>query len=355
MTRLDRACRAVADADLDALVVTDAVNVRYLTGFDGTNGAVVLRPHGPAFLTDFRYAERARREIEGVEHHRVQQSLLDGVPEALAPGTERVGFEADALTVAHLDVLRAALPSGVELVATRGTIERMRAVKDDREIEAMAASAQLADEALLAVLERGLVGRPETEVARDFEIELRRRGATQSSFPLMCLAGPHADSPHGRPGDAPVPRDVLVLVDFGVELDGYRSDCTRTFATGEIDDEARAVYELVREAQQRALEAVRPGASRRAVDEVARDLIAAAGHGERFGHGLGHGVGLRTQEEPRLTPRAEGELEAGNVVTIEPGVYVPGRFGVRIEDMVVVTEDGHRRLSGLDKALTALG
>lgn len=354
MSRLDRLRAVVADAQLDALVVTDPINVRYLTGFVGSSAAVVVRPDGVAFLTDFRYAERVRREVADVEHHCVASELLDEVRVALPAGAARVGFESDALTVTGHGVLAGGLPSGVELVATRGHVERLRAVKDADELRRIADAAALADEAIAAVLGRGLAGRRETEVVADFEIELRRLGAEQSSFAPMCLAGAHGDAPHGRPGDEPIPRDVLVVLDFGVVLGGYCSDCTRTVATGAVGEHEREVHELVRAAQAAAFAAVRPGVPLREVDRVARDAIAAAGHGERFGHGTGHGVGMRIQEDPRLTRRAEGKLVAGNVVTVEPGVYVPGRFGVRIEDLVVVTEDGARALSGRGKELEVI-
>ena len=201
------------------------------------------------------------------------------------------------------------------------------------------------------VVEGGLAGRTEREVARAFERELRERDA-EPSFPPIIAAAEHGALPHAEPRDVEIPRDTLVVVDFGALLDGYCSDCTRTFATGEIADGAREIYELVERAQAAALEAVQPGAACKAVDAVARTMIDEAGHGEHFGHGLGHGVGLEVHEEPRLTANAEGELAPGNVVSVEPGVYVAGDVGVRIEDLVGVTPDGHEVFSGLPKALT---
>ena len=355
MTRLERACAAVAEAELDALVVTDLVNIVYLTGFVGSSAAVVLRPEGAAFLSDSRYYERACAEVPEAEHHKVAQGLLDEVKVAIPDGATRVGFEADEMTVTRRDQLAASLPSAIELVPTQGTVEQLRAIKDAGELAKMAEVAAIADETIRSVLSRGLVGRTELEVATDFELELRRLGAEQASFPLICLAGPNGSSPHGRPSGAPIPRDVLVVMDFGVSLDGYCSDGTRTFATGDVGDDARRVYELVRHAQASALEAIAPGTALRKIDAIARDIITAGGHGEDFGHGTGHGVGLQVQESPRLTARAEGVLETGNVVTVEPGIYVPGRFGVRIEDLVVVTEDGHRVLSSQPKELQIVG
>jgi Xaa-Pro aminopeptidase len=204
------------------------------------------------------------------------------------------------------------------------------------------------------LLGTGLAGRGERAVARALEEAVRRRGG-EPAFPTIVAAGRHGSFPHATPGDDPVPERALVTIDWGVRLDGYNSDCTRTVATGEPGDELRAIYELVRHAQEAALAAVRPGPEGREVDAVARELIAEAGHAEHFGHGLGHGVGLEVHESPRLSVTGEDRLEAGNVVTVEPGVYVPGTGGVRIEDLVVVTAGGHEVLSSLPKALEIVG
>jgi Xaa-Pro aminopeptidase len=207
------------------------------------------------------------------------------------------------------------------------------------------------------VLEHGLTGRTEREVAFALEMAMRRRGADGVSFDSIVASAEHGALPHATPRDVQIPRDVLVTIDWGARHEGYCSDCTRTFATGEaIGDEARAVYELGQRAQQAALDAVRPGPTGKELDAVARELIEAAGHAEHFGHGLGHGVGLAVHEGPRLSRRGgDAALEAGNVVTVEPGVYVPGELGVRIEDLVVVTRDGHDVLSTLPKSLQVIG
>jgi Xaa-Pro aminopeptidase len=206
------------------------------------------------------------------------------------------------------------------------------------------------------VLEDGLVGRSERDVAIDVELRMRRLGASGASFPTIVASGPHGALPHAEPRDAPIPRDTLVTIDWGAVLDGYCSDCTRTYATGErLPEGAREVYELVLRAQLASLAAVRPGLNGKQLDAVAREVIEQAGHGERFGHGLGHGVGLEVHEGPRLSRTAgEQPLRAGNVVTVEPGVYLPGRFGVRIEDLVVVADGGPVVLTGLPKELTVV-
>jgi Xaa-Pro aminopeptidase len=239
---------------------------------------------------------------------------------------------------------------GVERVAAGGAVERLRRVKDEVELEAIAAAAELADEVWRWSLERGLAGRSELDVARAAEARIRELGG-EPSFPAIVAAGPNGALPHAEPGEREIGGGELVVFDMGAKLDRYCSDGTRTFATGEPGERAREAYEAVREAQAAALDAVAAGIGGEQLDGVARERIAAAGHGDRFGHGLGHGVGLEVHEAPRVSPRSEDVLETGEVVTIEPGVYLPGELGVRIEDLVVVEQGGCRNLSGLPREL----
>jgi len=345
--RGDRLAALVAERGLDRMLVTDLVNVRYLTGFGGTNGACVCGAEARVFLTDFRYTERAEAEVEGWDVVTAKDDWLGEIASHLAG---RSGFEDHKMAVRTLAKLEEKLPEGVEIEGAGGTVERLRRVKDEAELAAIAAAAELADDVWRWALERGLAGRTELDVARGVEARMRELGA-EPSFPAIVAAGPNGALPHAEPSARQIGRGELVVFDMGAKLDGYCSDGTRTFATGEPGERAREVYELVRQAQEAALAAVAPGARGEDVDRVARDLIAAAGHGERFGHGLGHGVGLEVHEEPRLSPRSEDVLAPGEVVTIEPGVYLPGDLGVRIEDLVVVGEDGCRNLSGLSKDL----
>lgn len=348
--RGDRLERLLAERGLDRMLVTDLVNVRYLTGFTGTNGACLCGPGVRLFLTDFRYTERAAAEVEGWETVTVGGDWLAGIAERLEG---RVGFEDDQVAVRTLEKLKGKLPDGVEAVPAGGLVQRLRRVKDAGELAAIEEASKLADEVWLWSLERGLGGRTEREVARAAEARIRELGG-EPSFPAIVAAGPTGAQPHAEPGEREIGRGELVVFDMGAKLDGYCSDGTRTFAVGEPGEEAAAVYETVLAAQAAALEAIRPGAVGEEVDGVARKLIADAGHGERFGHGLGHGVGLEVHEEPRLSPRSDDVLEAGEVVTVEPGIYLPGSFGVRIEDLVIVTEDGLRNLSTLPKELAAV-
>jgi Xaa-Pro aminopeptidase len=351
VSRADRVAARLAERELDLLLVTDAVNVRYLTGFSGTNGLAIVGPEVRRFLTDFRYVERAKAEVDGFDLEPAPEELRTALAEGWPPGSLRLGFEDQHVSVRRHAELRETLPDRIELLAAGGLVEAERAVKEPGEIAAIRAAAELVDEIYAWLAEQGLVGRTEREVALALEQEMRVRGAEGPSFPSIVAAAENGALPHAVARDVAIPPDTLVTLDIGARLDGYCSDCTRTWATGELDDDLAELYGIVLDAQETALSTVRPGPEGREVDAVARDLIAAAGHGEHFGHGLGHGVGLDIHEAPRLARNATGRLEAGHVVTVEPGIYLPGRGGARIEDLVVVTRDGHEVLSGTPKAL----
>jgi Xaa-Pro aminopeptidase len=347
--RAARLAELVKAKELDQLFVSDLTNVRYLTGFAGTNGACLVGPEERFFFTDFRYVERAEREVgKGWERPEAERELL---PQIAARMHGRVGFEDGKLSVRQRQKLGEAVPDEVELVPAGDLVEELRAVKDADEVKRIAAAAELADEVYRWTLEQGLGGRSERDVARAAEARIRELGA-EPSFPPIVAAGPNGALPHAEPEERKIGKGELVVFDMGALLDGYCSDCTRTYATGEPGDEAREIYGLVHEAQAAALEAMKAGVSGKDADAVARKVIEAAGHGDHFGHGLGHGVGLEVHEGPRLSTTSEDEVREGNVVTVEPGVYVPGSFGVRIEDLVVVERNGVRNLSGLPKELT---
>jgi len=345
--RGDRLAAGLAERELDLFLVTELTNVRYLTGFTGTNGACVCGPETRLLLTDFRYTERAAAEVEGWEVVTVSDDWLGGIAAHLAG---RFGFEDDHVPVRLLERLRGKLAEGAEPVAAGGAVEELRRVKDEDELAKIAAASELADEVWSWSVGRGLGGRGEREVARAAEARIRELGG-DPSFPAIVAAGPNGALPHAEPGERRIGAGELVVFDMGAKLDGYCSDGTRTYAVGEPGERAREVYETVLAAQLAALEAVAAGIEGEALDGVARERIEAAGHGERFGHGLGHGVGLEVHEAPRLSPRSEDTLAAGEVVTIEPGIYLPGELGVRIEDLVVVADGGCRNLSSLDKDL----
>ena len=356
MTRADRVAARLGEREVDALLVNEAMDLRWLTGFTGSNGLALVGDDLRAFVTDFRYVEQAAAQVDGFSQARAQRDLLDGVEDLLPPDDLRLGYDDAHTTVRQHGRLRDILPERVELVACGGVVSDLRMVKEPAEVERIRAAAALADEALRWALERGLVGRTEREVALEMEHEMRRLGAQDPSFPSIVAAAEHSARPHAEPRDVEIPAGTLVTIDMGARLDGYCSDCTRTVATGPVEDEMREVYELVLRAQLAGLEAVAPGRTGREVDSIARAVVEEAGHGERFGHGLGHGVGLDVHEGPTLSQRqGDATLEPGHVVTVEPGVYLPGRFGVRIEDLVVVADGGPEILTGIPKELTEVG
>lgn len=353
----DRATRLeslVTERDLDAHLVSDPINIRWLTGFTGTNAACLVGPGLRLFVTDFRYAERAAA-ITGWDVEIVSGEWLAGLAR-LAAG--RVGVEDDRITLREFRQLREAAGDDMELVPSGGAVEDLRRVKDPAEIQAIAAAAELTDSIYLELIDRGLAGRTEADVARFAVSRMREEGA-EPSFPPIVAAGPNGASPHAEPSGREIGRGELVTIDMGSRLDGYCSDCTRTFASGredELDGFAREIYGITLEALLKGLDAVTAGAVGEEVDREARAIIETAGYGESFGHGLGHGVGLEIHEDPRLGPRSRDVLRTGEVVTVEPGIYVAGRTGVRIEDMVVVGESGiARNFAGLPKTLTSTG
>jgi Xaa-Pro aminopeptidase len=341
---------------VDALLVTSPANIRYLTGFGGTNGLALVRAEGATFFTDFRYTERAAPLQAYMEVRRVDRDAMRSACDHLAelvPGATRIGFESAHMTVAQHERLVAAAPGPP--VATTGAVEGLRAVKDADEQEAIRRSAALIQPVLERVAATGLVGRTEREVAWSIQEAFHDLGAEGPSFPSIVASHERGAQPHAEPGDDLIGPDTLVTIDLGSVLDGYCSDCTRTFATGTVPQELRDAYAVCLEAQLAAMEGIRAGLAGAEVDAIARDIIDAAGHGEHFGHGLGHGVGLEVHEEPRLSALSSATLEPGMVVTVEPGIYLPGLGGVRIEDLVLVTETGCERLTGYPKELTTVG
>jgi Xaa-Pro aminopeptidase len=330
----------------EPLLVTNLVNVRYLTGFDSSNAALLVDPDGPARLyTDFRYIQVAE-EVPGVEAVLTKRSLLRDLAGRLGP---RVAFEADALPYSQYEVLAS---GGRTLVPASGIVERLRAVKDEDELTRVRRSARAADRAFEALSAETWIGRSERELAWRLQQLMHAHGVDRLSFEIAIATGPNGSRPHAEPGEAIVEPRTLVVADWGGQLDGYCSDCTRTIATGDLPRELRRAYDVCLEAQLAAVERIRPGMTGAEADGIARAVIEAAGLGDRFGHGLGHGVGLEIHEAPRLAQESRDVLEPGNVVTIEPGIYLPGLGGVRIEDLAIVGEDGVELLTSFPKALT---
>ena len=358
-THTDRAGRLLTElpgADVDLLLVTDLTNVRYLTGYSGTNGLALLGPQLRVFVTDFRYVEQAAEEVDpSFEQVHAVQDLIESLPDLLPEGALQVGFDDAHTSVKAHARLRELLPYHVDLVAAGGLVEHLRLVKEPSEVEAMAAATRIADEAFTALLEAGLRGRTERELALTLEVEMRRRGADGPSFPSIVAAGAHGALPHAQPREVAVADGDLVVIDWGALYEGYCSDCTRTVAVGRIDEDAREAYDLVLRAQLAGLEAVEAGGDGREIDATVREIIASAGHAEHFGHGLGHGVGLEIHEAPMLGYGRTGKLAHRVPVTVEPGVYLPDKGGVRIEDVLVVTAgDRARFLTSTTRELLVL-
>jgi Xaa-Pro aminopeptidase len=335
---------------LDApLLVTNLVNVEYLCGFESSNAALLVQPGGETTLyTDFRYAESAQ-SVPEVELKVVKRAILKALGEEL---TGRLQFEADVLPYLEWERLSA---GSAELVPTAGIVEQFRAVKDDEEIAAIGRAARVADRALEALTAETWVGRAEREIAWRLHELVHAHGADALSFETIVVSGPNGALPHGNPSDRIVDRGTLVTVDWGVRLNGYCSDCTRTFSTGSLPEQLRTAYDVCLTAQKKACAEIKPGMTGVEADAIARDEIEAAGFGANFGHGLGHGVGLMVHEAPRLSTESSDTLAVGNIVTVEPGIYLPGIGGCRIEDLAVVREDGLELLTSFPKELVEVG
>jgi Xaa-Pro aminopeptidase len=342
--RLDR-LRNVLD---EPLLVSSPFNVRYLTGFQSSNAAVLVEPDRVRLFTDFRYVEAAREapEVELVE---LPRDLYPALAELLSG---RVGFESAHLTHQRYETLARGV---VELVAREGLVEALREIKDEGELDLVTRAARIADGAYGRLAREPFVGRSERELAWRLETFLHELGAHGMAFEVIVASGPNAALPHARPTDRKVGPGESVIVDAGCLVGGYCSDCTRTFATGELPAELVQAYEVCLRAQETGLAAIAPGARGTEIDAEARSVIEAQGLGDYFGHGLGHGVGLEVHEGPWLNPELESTLAPGNVVTVEPGIYVPGLGGVRIEDLVIVREDSAEVLSTFTKELVVVG
>src|SRR3954451_18820493 len=342
-TRVNERIERLRTSLEEPLLVTAGVNVRYLTGLASSNAALLVDGEQGLLFTAFRYAEAARA-LDGVEFVQSQRFLLNTVAERLSG---RIGFEASALNYDGWEKLRDA---GLELVPRRGLVERLRAVKDEGELGTIREVARITDEAFAALAEETFVGRTERDLSWRIEQLMRENGPLGVAFARVG-AGPNGALPHGEPSDRVVEPNELVVVDAGAVLDGYHSDCTRTFATGDLPHDLAHAYELCLRGQLAGVEAMRAGMTGAQADAASREPIDAAGFGEKYGHGLGHGIGLLVHEAPTARPESKDTLEPGNVITCEPGIYIEGRGGVRIEDLVVITEGDPEVLSSYRKEL----
>ena len=343
MSRVDRLRESLEEP----LLVTNGVNVRYLVGFASSNAALLVEPDRVRLFSDFRYAQ-AGRAVEGVEFVETKRSLVVALAELLEG---RIGFEADVVSYTGWETLSG---GGLDLVPRRGLVEALRAVKDDQELDAIRRAGTITSEAYERFAEESFIGRTERDLAWRLDELFHELGADAPAFETIVASGPNSAKPHARPSDHTVGAGETVVVDAGATVDGYCADCTRTFATGSLPDELRSAYTTCLDGQLAGLEAVRAGVTGVEADAAAREKIEAVGLGDKFGHGLGHGVGLEVHEAPRLSRESTDTLAAGNVVTVEPGVYLEGLGGIRIEDLVIVTDGEPEILTSPTKNLVTV-
>lgn len=343
--RVEKMAALLAEKNIDAMLVMQPENRYYLSGFSGSTGVLLITPGSSYLCTDFRYTEQAEAESPHLQVVKVTETFADTLVEMKErAGFSTLAFESDYINYKLYHTFRDKLP-GVELVPLDGAVEKLRRVKDSDELAAIAESMAMLDSGFQYICGIIRPGMSEKEVALELEIFLRRRGAAGKSFPFIVASGARSSLPHGEASDRVIQPGDVVTLDFGVIKNHYCSDMTRTVAVGSPPPDMKQIYGIVLEAQLAGLQAVRAGVPASAVDRAAREVIESHGYGEYFGHGTGHGVGLAVHEAPRLSARDDTVLEKGMVVTVEPGIYLPGRGGVRIEDSVVVERDGCRLLT----------
>jgi Xaa-Pro aminopeptidase len=352
--RRQRLAATLIDHGVDAILVTRLVNVRYLTGFTGSNAALLVTPAGVVLATDGRYTTQAAEQAADVERLINRECAAALVAKAVEQAVGRLGFEAHDVSVEQHGQL-VELAGGMALRPLTRVVETMRAVKDEAEIELLRTACTIGDTALRELLPTIAVGRSEREIARELEARMLDHGADAAAFETIVATGPNSAVPHHRPTDRRVAAGDFLKIDFGARLRGYHADCTRTVVVGaNPTDWQREIYGVVREAQRAGRHALAPAVDVRAVDAAARDVVIGAGYGEQFSHGLGHGVGLEIHEAPLLATEGTGRLADRTPVTIEPGIYLPGRGGVRIEDTLVVRHGGPELLTTIPKDLLVL-
>lgn len=346
--RRSRAAALLAERDLHALVLLRKENLRYFTGFTGSSGVLILAPAIAVFMTDSRYVTQASEQVaaDAVREYKVQSEGLISLLREI--GAERICFE-DSLEYSVVDEFKKKGEESWSWEPVGPGLNNLRGCKSPEEIAVMSLAASLNASAFGEILPLVQPGTTERELALQLEFALKRRGAEEKAFDFIVASGPRGALPHGVASDKVLCRGELVTIDFGCRVNGYHSDETVTLSLGEPDPELRKIFDLVLSAHDRALNAVAPGVALADLDGLAREVIADAGYGDSFGHGLGHGVGLDVHETPSVSPRSKSVAEEGMVFTIEPGIYLPGKGGVRIEDMVLVTPQGHRVLTSLPK------
>lgn len=358
--RLAGVRRALAEKEIDGLLLSDIANIGYVSGFTGSTAFALVTPSEALFITDPRYTLRARQECPNFTLVQAAGSggYGDAIKATLAdrPGLKKLGFEAGKMTVAQWQQLQSQNPAPFKWVATEGVVEGMRQVKDAHEVADIRRAIAVAEAAFMSITPLLRPGVPEREVALELEFAMRRGGADDRAFETIVASGGQGARPHHRPNGRVLAAGDLVTIDWGAQVDGYNSDITRTVGIGELTEKQRQVYALVLEAQRRAIAAIAPGKNGKEIDAVARDYFTSEGHGEAFSHSLGHSLGRAVHDGPGLSVRGENDIvKAGMVLTVEPGVYLEGWGGVRIEEDVLVTESGCEILTQLPNALQTFG
>lgn len=353
MEKLQKLRSVLERLGIDGMLITSEFNRRYMTNFTGSAGVVLISGENAQFITDFRYIEQATAECEGYEIVKHAGSIPDEVAEqAKKLGIKKLGFEQDHLTFSAYKSYEKAVEG--ELVPVSGEIEKLRLIKSEAEIKILKAAADIADAAYKHILEFIRAGITELDVSNELEFFMRKAGAASSSFDIIVASGYRSALPHGRASDKVIEKGDFVTLDFGAYYIGYISDITRTLAVGEPDAKLKEIYDIVLQAQLRGMNGIKPGMSGKEADALTRDYITEKGYGENFGHSTGHGIGLEVHEGPTLSFKSDIILEPGMVVTVEPGIYIPGLGGVRIEDDTVITKDHNESLTHSTKELIIL-
>lgn len=353
MRKIEKLRAALSTNNLDAIIITNPYNRRYITDFTGTAGVAIISMNDTRFITDFRYTEQANEqatEFKIVEH---KKSIIEEISNQLNDlNVSRVGFEKDHMTYATYELYKKTIDK--ELIPVSGIVEKLRLIKTSEEISILKAAAKIADDAFEHIQSYIKPGEKEIDVSNELEFFMRKQGATSSSFDIIVASGYRSALPHGVASDKKIENGELVTLDFGALYQGYCSDTTRTVAVGEISDELKTIYNTVLTAQLKGVEGIKPGITGVQADALTRDYITEKGYGKYFGHSTGHGIGLEVHEGPGLSYKSETTLEAGMVVTVEPGIYIQNVGGCRIEDDVLVTESGYERLTHASKELIQL-
>ncbi|MFS0561945.1 Xaa-Pro peptidase family protein [Terribacillus sp. 179-K 1B1 HS] len=353
MEKLEKLRALMEKKNLDALIVTSGQNRRYISGFTGSAGLLVITKSKQLFITDFRYIEQAADQAPDFEIIEHKQSIVqEACAQLLKEGAQQVGFEHEDVTFALYQQFQDAIKA--DLIPASGLIEELRLIKSEAELRIMKTAAEIADAAYTHILTFVKPGMKEIEVSNELEFFMRKQGATQSSFDTIVASGYRSALPHGVASEKQIQKGELVTLDYGALYNGYCSDITRTFAVGEISDKLREIYDIVLEANLRGVAGVKPGITGKEADALTRDYITEKGYGQYFGHSTGHGLGMDVHESPALSFRSDTVLKPGMVVTVEPGIYIPEVGGCRIEDDLVLTADGSERLTFSTKDLITL-